>query len=566
MRSMLRCIAAIFAATLLLVAAPVRAADPTAFTVEQLDQMLAPIALFPDALLSQVLMAATYPSDVAQAADWAFANRNLEGDAAVKAVQDKPWDPSVQSLVAFPQVLAMLGEKPEWVHDLGDAFLAQPEAVMDSVQFLRSKAKNAGNLSSNEQQIVTVEAAPPPPQTIVVNAPPPPTQIITIAPANPQVIFVPVYNPVHVFGPWWHPMYPPLFFPPPPRWGFGWNPVGNAIWWGVGIGVTYALWGGVDWRRRNVNINVNQWNNINVNNRITSNNRNVNWNHNPGNRRGIPYRDAATRDRLQNAVGERGGRQDFRGREDQRAQARAALSDRIGAENLDRNALRDIDRSQIPQRPAAGAVTPARDRAANLDRGQLQDRAAGIDRNQVRDRAGNIDRGQVQNRAANVDRNQARDRAANIDRNQVQNRAANVDRGQVQNRAANIDRNQVQNRTANIDRNQARDRAANIDRSQVQNRTANVDRNQARDRAANIDRSQVQNRTANIDRSRAQDRNASAARTNRDNALRGANDGRQTRQQTDRGAASQAAQRRAATNRNANAARPAAGAAGRRQR
>ena len=542
MRSMLRCIAAIFAATLLLVAAPVRAADPTAFTVEQLDQMLAPIALFPDALLSQVLMAATYPSDVAQAADWAFANHNLEGDAAVKAVQDKPWDPSVQSLVAFPQVLAMLGEKPEWVHDLGDAFLAQPEAVMDSVQFLRSKAKNAGNLSSNEQQIVTVEAAPPPPQTIVVNAPPPPTQIITIAPANPQVIFVPVYNPVHVFGPWWHPMHPPLFFPPPPRWGFGWNPVGNAIWWGVGVGVTYALWGGVDWRRRNVNINVSQWNNINVNNRITSNNRNVNWNHNPGNRRGIPYRDAATRDRLQNAVGERGGRQDFRGREDQRAQARAALSDRIGAENLDRNALRDIDRSQIPQRPAAGAGTPARDRAANLDRGQLQDRAAGIDRNQVRDRAGNIDRGQVQNRAANVDRNQARDRAANIDRNQVQNRAANVDRGQ------------------------ARDRAANIDRSQVQNRTANVDRNQARDRAANIDRSQVQNRTANIDRSRAQDRNASAARTNRDNALRGANDGRQTRQQTDRGAASQAAQRRAATNRNANAARPAAGAAGRRQR
>ena len=554
MHSILRSGTMLFAAVLLLFAAQVRAADPPKFNVEQLDQMLAPIALFPDALLSQVLMATTYPKDVADAADWAFANRGLTGDEAVKAVQDKPWDPSVQSLVAFPQVLAMLGEKPEWVHDLGDAFLAQPEAVMDSVQFLRSKAKNAGNLSSNEQQIVTVEAAPPPPQTIVVNAPPPPTQIITIAPANPQVIFVPVYNPVHVFGPWWHPMHPPLFFPPPPRWGFGWNPVGNAIWWGVGIGVTYALWGGVDWRRRNVNINVNQWNNINVNNRITSNNRNVNWNHNPGNRRGIPYRDAATRDRLQNAVGERGGRQDFRGREDQRAQARAALSDRIGAENLDRNALRDIDRSQIPQRPAAGAGTPARDRAASIDRGQLQDRAAGIDRNQVRDRAGNIDRGQVQNRPANVDRNQARDRAANIDRNQVQNRAAN------------IDRNQVQNRTANIDRNQARDRAANIDRSQVQNRTANVDRNQARDRAANIDRSQVQNRTANIDRSRAQDRNASAARTNRDNALRGANDGRQTRQQTDRGAASQAAQRRAAANRNANAARPAAGAAGRRQR
>ena len=514
MRSMLRCIATFLATALLLVAAPVRAADPPAFTVEQLDQMLAPIALFPDALLSQVLMASTYPSDVAEAADWAFANRSLQGDEAVKAVRGKPWDPSVQSLVAFPQVLAMLGEKPEWVHDLGDAFLAQPEAVMDSVQFLRSKAKNAGNLSSNEQQIVTVEAAPPPPQTIVVNAPPPPTQIITIAPANPQVIFVPVYNPVHVFGPWWHPLFPPFFFPPPPRWGFGWNPVGTAIWWGVGIGVTYALWGGVDWRRRNVNINVNQWNSIHVNNRITSNNRNVNWNHNPGSRRGVPYRDAATRDRLQDRMGERGDRPDFRGREDQRERARAALSDRVGAENLNRDALRNLDRNQIPQRLPEGAGPSVRDRAANIDRAQFQDRA------------GNIDRSQIQDRAASIDRNQARDRAANVDRSQVQNRAAS------------------------------------IDRSQIQNRAANVDRNQARDRAANIDRSQVQNRTANVDRSRARDRNASAARNNRDNALRGANDGRQVRQQTDRGAASQAAQRNAAANRNANAGRQTAGAAG----
>ena len=556
MRSMLRCIATILAIALLLVAGPVRAADPPAFTVEQLDQMLAPIALFPDALLSQVLMASTYPSDVAQAADWAFSNRNLEGDEAVKAVQDKPWDPSVQSLVAFPQVLAMLGEKPEWVHDLGDAFLAQPEAVMDSVQFLRSRAKNAGNLSSNEQQIVTVEAAPPPPQTIVVNAPPPPAQIITIAPANPQVIFVPVYNPVHVFGPWWHPLFPPFFFPPPPRWGFGWNPVGTAIWWGVGIGVTYALWGGVDWRRRNVNINVNQWNNIHVNNRITSNNRNVNWNHNPGNRRGVPYRDAATRDRLENRLGERGGRPDFRGREDQRDRARAALSDRVGSENLDRDALRNLDRNQIPQRLPEGSGTSVRDRAANHDRDQARDRAANIDRGQARDRA------QARERAANIDRDQARDRAANIDRDQARDRAASIDRSQVQNRAANIDRSQAQNRAANIDRSQVQNRAANIDRSQAQNRAANIDRSQARDRAANIDRGQVQNRTANIDRSRAQERNASAARTNRDNALRGANDGRQVRQQTDRGAASQAAQRHAATNRNAGAGRQTAGAAG----
>jgi|GEM_PF-1245617 len=489
MHSILRGVATLFVATLLLFTAQARAADPPKFNVEQLDQMLAPIALFPDALLSQVLMATTYPKDVAEAAEWAFANRGLKGDDAVKAVQDKPWDPSVQSLVAFPQVLAMLGEKPEWVHDLGDAFLAQPNDVMDSVQFLRSKAKDAGNLSSNEQQIVNIEAAPPAPQTIVVTAPPPPTQIITIAPANPQVIFVPVYNPVYVFGPWWHPLFPPFFFPPPVRWGFGWNPVSTAIWWGVGIGVTNALWGGVNWGRRDVNINVNRWNNINVNNRINSNNRNVNWNHNPSNRRGVPYRDINTRNRMQqNNVG---GRQEYRGREDQRAQARAALSDQVGAENLDRDALRNIDRSQIPQRLPADTGATARDRAAAIDRSQIQDRA------------GNIDRGQLQ------------DRASNIDRSQIQDRAGNIDRGQVQNRAANVDRNQVQNRAANIDRTQVQNRAANIDRSQVQNR---------------------------------------AAQTNRDNALRGANNAQQTRQQIDRGIASQAA-----SGRQANVSRPAGG-------
>ena len=500
MDSFLRGVAALFVATLLLFTAHVRAADPPKFNVEQLDQMLAPIALFPDALLSQVLMASTYPKDVAEAAEWAFANRGLKGDEAVKAVQDKPWDPSVQSLVAFPQVLAMLGEKSEWVRDLGDAFLAQPNDVMDSVQFLRSKAKDAGNLSSNEQQIVTVEAAPPAPQTIVVTAPPPPTQIIVIAPANPQVVFVPIFNPIHVFGPWWHPLFPPFFFPPPVRWGFGWNPVSTAIWWGVGIGVTNALWGGVNWGRRDVNINVNRWNNINVNHRINSNSRNVNWNHNPGNRRGVPYRDLNTRNRMQQInAGELGSRQEYRGREDQRAQARAALSDRVGAENLDRDALRNIDRNQIPQRVPEGAGASARDRAAAIDRSQVQDRAANIDRSQVQDRAANIDRSRVQ------------------------------------------------------------DRASNIDRSQVQERAANIDRSQVQDRAANVDRSRVQDRAGNIDRSQAQNRNESAARINRDNALRGANDGRQTQQQIDRGLASQAAQRQS------NVSRPAGGAAAQRQ-
>ena len=492
---------AAFVAACLLAVAPARAAEPPPFTAAELAQMLAPIALFPDALLSQVLMASTYPSDVAQAVDWAYAHRKLEGDAAVKAVQDKPWDPSVQSLVAFPQVLAMFGENPQWVHDLGDAFLDQSGAVMDSVQFLRAKAKEAGNLASNEYQVIAVEPAPPPPQVIVVNAPPPPTQIITIVPARPQVVFVPIFNPVWAFGPWWHPRFPPFFFPPPPRWGWGWGSVMHTgIWWGVGIGVSNALWGGVDWRRRDVNINVNRWNNININNRIDSRDRDVSWRHDVRNRHGVPYRGAATRDRLQQRVGDARARDEYRGRDAQRDRARQELADRVGAQNLDRDALRNIDRSQLPQRPGASDAG-----------GNVRDRAAGVDRGQLQDRAANVDRAQLQNRAANVDRSQLADRAAGVDRGQLQNRAGSVDRRQPPGQTAGIDRGQLQNR------------------------------------AANVDRSQVQNRAAGVDRSQLQNRNANAAAVNRDNALRGAGNAAQTRQQIDRGNASRAAMQQRAS-------------------
>lgn len=473
---------------------PAQAADEPIFTVDQLDQMLAPIALFPDPLLSQVLMAATYPEDVAEAADWALANRGLEGDAAVRAVQNRNWDPSVQSLVAFPQVMAMMGDNPEWVMDVGDAFLTDPVGVMDSVQFLRSKAQAEGNLRSNEQQIIKVEAAPPRTQTVVVSTYRPPTQIIVIEPANPQVVFVPVYNPNLVFGPWWNPWAPPLFFAPAPHWGFSHSVVGSAIWWGVGIGITHALWGNMNWRNNSVNINVNHWNNINVNNRISSNNRDINWRHDSRHRRNLPVRDAAARERLRNSAAERGNRvqrDNSRVSDERRNQARDTLSNRVGSESMNRDALRNLDRNQAPNRGGS------------------------IDRDQARERAANIDRTQVQNRAANVNRDQARERAANINRSQAPNRAGNVDRTQVQNRAANIDRTQVQNRAANVNRDQARDRAATVNRSQPQAR-ANTNA-----------------------RPQTQVRQEQAARVNRDNAVRGANNNAQASRQIDRGAASQ---------------------------
>jgi hypothetical protein len=210
----------------------------------------------------------------------------------------------------------------------------------------------------------------------------------------------------------------------------------------VGIGVTNAMWGGVNWRTRDVNINVNRWNNINVNNRIDSRDRDVNWRHNAGNRRGTPYRDAASRERFQNAVGDRNARQDYRGRDDQRARAQQALSDRVGAENVSRDALRNVDRSQLPDRGAQG------DRGQVPQRPGAADRASGIDRGQVQDRAASVDRSRVQDRAAGVDRSQVQDRAASVDRGRVQDRAASIDRGQVQSRAASVDRSQLQNRNA----------------------------------------------------------------------------------------------------------------------
>jgi hypothetical protein len=352
---------------------PALAAEPPPFTAAELDQMLAPIALFPDALLSQVLMASTYPADLELAVEWAYANRQLEGDAAAQAAQDQPWDPSVQSLVAFPQALAMLGENPQWARDLGDAFLAQPGEVMDSVQHLRAKAKEAGHLATDEHHVVATEPAPPAPvsTTIVVSAPPPPTQIVTIVPARPQVVFVPIVHPAWVFGPWWHPAFPPFFFPPSVRWGWGWTwgtSVRVGFWWPPPARVSVSLWGGVNWHRRSVTVNVNRWNTVHVNRRIDSRDVNVNWQHDPRNRRGVPYRNAATRDRFQ------------------RERARQELASRVGAQNLDRAALRDVDRARLPARPAvpaAGAVP--RDAAAA--RAQIQGRAPAVDRSQLQSRA-----------------------------------------------------------------------------------------------------------------------------------------------------------------------------------
>ena len=366
--------------TAIVLALPLMAAAQTAdkpYTSEQLDQMLAQIALYPDSLLSQVLMAATYPDEFQQAVGWSKSNPDAKGDDAVKMVESKGWDPSVASLVAFPEVLITLGEKPDYVKNLGDAFLAQPEDVMNSVQRLRAAAQKAGNLKSNEQIKVSVDPTPPlqqaataPSTTTVVQAPPV-TQTIIIEPAQPQVVYVPQYNPAVVYGPWWYPSYPPYYYPPPV--GYWWSPVGGAvargIAWGAGFAVGNALWGGCNWGRGDVDINVNRYNNINVNNRIEGGGNRSNWSHNT-NHRQTSYRGGdAQRQNLQNKSAAT-NRQQYRGKE--------------GGAN------RDASRAQAQQAMQQRGVDPgsgsARDRAQSVDRSQ-------VDRAQAQQRAQSTDRG-----------------------------------------------------------------------------------------------------------------------------------------------------------------------------
>jgi hypothetical protein len=315
------------------------------FPKEQIDQFVAPVALYPDALLSQIFMAATYPADVAEAAAWSKANPKATGDAAVKQVSGKAWDPSVQSLVAFPQVLAQMAAHPDWVRNMGDAFLAQPDDVMASVQRLRAQAQKAGNLKSSEQQKVLVKETAPQ------------TTVIQIEPADPQVVYVPSYNPTVVYGTWAYPAYPPTYWPPPPGY---YHPVATGLAaglaFGTGIAIADSLWGGFDWGHNDVDINVNRYNNINVNNRISGNG-NVAWNHNPANRRGTPYRDPGTRQRFDQGVGGAQNRQAFRGQD--------------AARNANRErAMQSFDRetgggaAASARRPGEGGLAGTRDRGA----------------------------------------------------------------------------------------------------------------------------------------------------------------------------------------------------------
>ncbi|MFL6649692.1 MAG: DUF3300 domain-containing protein [Sulfurifustaceae bacterium] len=246
---------------------------------EEIEQLVAPIALYPDALVAQILMASTYPVEIVAAARWSQTNPKVTGKALEDAMQNETWDPSVKSLTAVPQVLAMMNEKLDWTQKLGDAFLAQQKEVMDATQRLRAKAKDAGNLKSSKEQVVKTEQEDG-------------TTVIIIEPADPQVVYVPTYNPTVVYGAWPYPAYPPYYYYPP---GYA---AGAAVFtFSVGLFVGSAMWGGVRWggSSANVYINTNNYNRFNRTN--VTNVNNVNWQHNPEHRKGTQYRDPASQNR-----------------------------------------------------------------------------------------------------------------------------------------------------------------------------------------------------------------------------------------------------------------------------
>jgi hypothetical protein len=328
-------------------AAPAQTQTEQNLSEGQIEQLVAPIALYPDPLLTQVLMASTYPLEVVEAARWSQDNSMLKGPALQGAMQAQAWDPSVKALTTVPQTLQMMSDKLDWTQQLGDAFLAQQQDVLDAVQKLRAQAEAAGNLQSTPQQLVTTEA--PVVGSASASGRPP----IVIEPVDPGVYYVPVYNPAVAYGVWSYPDFPPFYWSPP---GFV---ASNVVSFAAGVAVGSAIWGGCDWWQHNVIINVNRFNAFNHTSINVSDNT---WTHNPAHRGDVPYRNAG--------VAERFGRPD-------NAAAREALRDRLDVEHPEASRLigedkkagdiaRDIPGMRdVPARREAGFAGAGGDRRMN---------------------------------------------------------------------------------------------------------------------------------------------------------------------------------------------------------
>ena len=248
------------------------------FSKEELTQMLAPIALYPDALTAQILMASTYPLEVVEAERWRSQNLQLQGDDLDNALQEMDWDPSVKSLCHFPDILNAMSDKLDQTRKLGDAFLGQEEEVMAIVQELRDKAREEGNLNTtNEQRVIEEEGN------------------IRIEPANPEVVYVPVYDPYYVYGPWWYPAYPPYYWYYPS--GF-YGGVSISFGSGIYFGFNAFSWCWFDWPVYRVHVDLNRTGGFHRRLDDRRDDGGGFWRHNPRHRKGVAYRDLRTSERF----------------------------------------------------------------------------------------------------------------------------------------------------------------------------------------------------------------------------------------------------------------------------
>jgi hypothetical protein len=326
---------------------------------EQLEQLVSPIALYPDDLLAQVLMAATYPLEVVEASRWVTAHKTLKGTALKEAIDKEKWDDSIKGLIATPQVLDMMSNKLSWTKDLGDAVLAQQADVMDAVQKLRARADANKKLTTTKEQKVTKKTENN-------------KQVIVIESAVPNTVYVPYYDPNVVYGAWPYPAYPPYYYPPP----YGYYPAmgaGIAFATGVALGAWAGrYWGsGCGWGSGSININ----NNFN---RVTH------WNHNPAHRQGVRYNNANVANRYGRGDAARGNAQnraDFRGRDGNRpgggdrpgAGNRPGGGDRPGAGNRPGGG----DRPGAGNRPGSGNRPSAGNRPSTRPSGGNRPSAGG---------------------------------------------------------------------------------------------------------------------------------------------------------------------------------------------
>jgi hypothetical protein len=342
-------------------------AQPSAvpeWTADQLDNLVAPIALYPDPLLSQMLVASTYPLEVVEANQWLQQNKNLQGQALIDAAKQQPWDPSIQTLVAVPDALEKLNQDIRWTTDLGNAFLSQEADVMNAVQRMRIRAEGNGHLASTEQQKV-------------VNNSEGSRRVVVIEPAYPDVIYVPVYDPFYVWGPPVYGFYPPLYYPP---YGFGFGI-------GFNIGFCFDNWGGwsywgwgPNWFGNSVFVNTHFFNRYGFHHLWRNNDRGrLRWVHNPVHRLHVPYRSPRVAARFGGLTNElRNSRRTVERRNGSGTRFTNPIRNRVSGRNPgqgNRNALLPAARNQNSARrrsqaPPRNQTASSRNRMTNPARRQ----------------------------------------------------------------------------------------------------------------------------------------------------------------------------------------------------